>query len=448
MPVVFEHDRIVTFLERVNPCRLTTGKLRAQCRGLHFRLVKQSRSRMLINTRNNPEHLLALMAIAATLAFSVWQVLLNNFAIEQVAFGGREIGILQSLREVPGFLAFTVVFVLLIVREQHFALFSAALLGTGVALTGFLPTEYGFYFTTILMSTGFHYFYTVQQSLTLQWIEPAQTPLVMGRLSAVSSIAALVAFSSIWLCIRFFELDYRWLYLVAGLTSAGLVVFASLWFPQFEQKVPQKKQLLVRKRYWLFYALIFMSGARRQIFMVFAGFLMVQKFGFSAANIAMLFLVNHLLNAAAAPRIGRLIARFGERRMLKIEYAGLMAVFTAYALVETAWVAALLYILDHLLFAMAIAIKSYFQKIADPADIASTSGVSFTINHIAAVVIPAAFGIVWLYSPSLVFLAGTAMAMVSWLLAWLVPREPGLGNEIESVRASSDGRGLERISDR
>ncbi|MCW8925597.1 MAG: MFS transporter [Xanthomonadales bacterium] len=385
------------------------------------------------NKRNNPEYLLALMAVAATLSFSVWQVLLNNFAVEQVAFTGREIGILQSLREVPGFLAFTVVFVLLLVREQKLALFSVGLLGAGVALTGWLPSVYGFYFTTVLMSTGFHYFYTVQQSLTLQWIDTDRAPVVMGRLSSVSSIAALIAFSSVWLSLHFLDVDYRWLYLVGGAISVLLVVGAWLWFPYFQQSVPQRKQLLMRRRYWLFYALIFMSGARRQIFMVFAGFLMVQKFGFSAANIALLFLVNHVINTFAAPRIGKLIARFGERRMMHVEYTGLIIIFTAYAFVQTTWVAATLYILDHILFAMAIAIKSYFQKIADPADIASTAGVSFTINHIAAVVIPASFGIVWLYSPSTVFLAGTAMAMISWLLARMVPYHPKPGNEIKYV---------------
>jgi len=158
---------------------------------------------------------------------------------------------------------------------------------------------------------------------------------------------------------------------------------------------------------------------------------MVQKFGFSAANIALLFMANHLINAVVAPKIGKLISRFGERRIMNIEYAGLMIVFTSYAFVETAWVAALLYIVDHILFAMVIAIRSYFQKIADPADIASTSGVSFTINHIAAVVIPVIFGLVWLYSPSMVFLAGTGMALISWLLSRLVPLNPKQGNEIK-----------------
>jgi MFS family permease len=382
------------------------------------------------NRSSNPEHLLILMAMAATLAFSVWQVLLNNFVIEQAAFTGREIGILQSLREVPGFLAFTAVFVLLIIREQNFALLSVALLGAGVALTGFLPSEYGLYFTTVLMSIGFHYFYTLQQSLTLQWSSKERAPVLLGRLSSVSSIAALIAYGCVWLSIEWLDIHYKWLYLASGVLAVALALGAWVVFPQFSHKVPQRKHLVLRKRYWLYYALTFMSGARRQIFVVFAGFLMVEKFGYSAANIALLFLVNHAVNTYVAPKIGHLIARIGERPVLALEYLGLIIIFTAYAYVEIAWIAAILYVLDHILFALAIAIRSYFQKIADPADIASSSGVSFTINHIAAVVIPASFGLVWLYSPEAVFLAGAGMAAISLLLARLVPVRPAEGNEI------------------
>jgi predicted MFS family arabinose efflux permease len=305
------------------------------------------------------------------------------------------------------------------------------MLGAGVAMTGFLPTEYGMYFTTVLMSIGFHYFYTLQQSLTLQWTSTEEAPLVLGRLSSVSSIAALVAYGAVWLAMEWLEVDYRWIYVVGGGLALVLAIGAKALFPMFPHKVPQRKHLLMRRRYWLYYALTFMSGARRQIFVVFAGFLMVEKFGFSAANIALLFLINHSINTFVAPKVGALISKIGERPMLSLEYVGLIIIFTAYAFVDVAWLAAILYVLDHILFAMAIAIRSYFQKIADPADIASTSGVSFTINHIAAVVIPASFGIIWLYSPSIVFLAGAAMAAVSLLLARLVPNHPAEGNEIK-----------------
>ena len=368
-----------------------------------------------------PERFLWLLSFGASLAFAAWQTLLNNFVIEQGGFSGVEIGILQSLREVPGFLAFTTVFVLLILREQTFAVLSIALLGLGVALTGFFPQEYALYATTVLMSIGFHYFFTVQKSLALQWVDHERTPITLGRLSAARSYAAIVVFAGIWAGLEIWQLDYRWLYLVAGGATMLLAVYAWRAFPRFTHAVPQHKHLLLRRNYWLYYALVFMSGARRQIFMVFAGFLMVEKFGYSASDIALLFLINHVINTWAAPRIGKLVHHWGERRALTFEYLGLIVIFSSYAFVETGWMAAALYVIDHLLFGMAIAIESYFKQIADPQDIASTAGVSFTINHIAAVVIPVIFGIIWIQSHAAVFLMGAVMAFGSLLLARLVP---------------------------
>ncbi len=386
-----------------------------------------------------PEILLILMAAAMSVSFSVWQALLNNFVLERAAFTGAEIGMLQSLREVPGFLAFGVVFLLLLLREQSLALLALGLTGLGVALTGQFPSVLGLYITTVIMSVGFHYYETAQQSLTLQWIAKDRAPLVMGRQLSAKSVAALAAFALVWCGMELLDLDYAWLYLFAGGVTLLVAVAAWFVFPRFPQETVQRKTLVLRRRYWLFYALTFMGGARRQIFIVFAGFMLVERFGFSAADIALLFLLNHLVNVWLAPRIGRFIAHWGERRALTLEYVGLATVFTAYAFVEVAWLAAALFVVDHVLFAMAIAIRSYFQKIADPADIASTAGVAFTINHIAAVVIPAAFGLLWLVEPAAVFLAGAAMALVSLGLARLVPRMPQPGSETTWAGAAVAG---------
>jgi predicted MFS family arabinose efflux permease len=375
-----------------------------------------------------PELLLILISVAMPISFSTWMALINNFAVERAQFTGVEIGILQSVREIPGFLSFAVIFVLLLLREQALALLSLGLLGIGVALTGFFPNFVGLLLTTVVMSTGFHYFETVRQSLALQWLAKEQAPAMLGRLIAVGSFASLVAFALIYLGIDLGGLDMKWVYLIGGAITVVLTLAAWLLFPRFPEKVEQRKRLILRRRYGLYYALTFMAGARRQIFVVFAGFLMVEKFGFDVASMTLMLLANHVIAMVLAPRIGKLVGRWGERTMLTIEYVGLIVVFTAYAFVETAWIAVGLYILDHLFFAMAIAIKTYFQKIADPADIAATSGVSFTINHIAAVVIPAAFGLLWMVSPSAVFLAGTGMAVCSLVLARLVPRQPAYDN--------------------
>lgn len=391
--------------------------------------------RMNLQSLKKPEILLMLMAASVPLSFSVWMTLLDNFAIERVAFTGREIGILQSLREIPGFMAFAVVFVLLLVKEQKLAFLSLILLGVGTMLTGWFPTVLGLYATTVLMSLGFHYYETMQTSLSLQWLDKKQAPHVLGKIIAVGSFASLIIYGTLALATSVWSVDYKVIYMVGGGLTVAIAVFCWWFFPHYPEKVVQHKTIILRRRYWLYYALVFMSGARRQIFVVFAGFMMVQKFGYSVGQISTLFLVNASLNMFLAPRIGRLIGRVGERRALTLEYIGLICIFSAYAFVTDHRFAAGLYILDHMFFAMAIAIKTYFQKIADPRDIASTAAVGFTINHIAAVVLPAILGLVWVVSPSAVFLVGAGMALISLLLSRLVPRHPEEGQEVVRLSA-------------
>jgi len=304
----------------------------------------------------------------------------------------------------------------------------------GVALTPYFPTTYGLYVTTVVMSLGFHYFETINKSLTLQWIDKGETPHFMGRAMAVKAAGALLAYSSIWLLMEWFGVGFEGMYLLAG--GVGILITLALWrvFPHYPDGAVQHKKLIIRRRYWLYYALTFLSGARRQIFMVFAGFMMVEKFGYSAADISLLYLANYVFNLFFAPRIGSWVGKVGERRALRVEYIGLVIVFTSYAFVENATVAAGLYIVDHLFFALSIAINTYFQKIADPKDIAATSSVSFTINHIAAVVIPVLLGILWLTSPTAVFLVGSGIALTSLLVCGLIPDSPRVGEETRARR--------------
>ncbi|GIC75354.1 hypothetical protein FMO003_07800 [Moritella sp. F3] len=280
---------------------------------------------------------------------------------------------------------------------------------------------YGLYATTVLMSVGFHYYETINQSLSLQWFSKAEAPAQLGRLLAIKSFAALFTFAGIWLAFTVFEADYITVYMICGLLGLAITAWLATHKPEVSHVEVQHKKLILRKRYSLYYLLTFLSGARRQIFVVFAGFLMVEKFGYGVAEITTLFMLNHVINLYLGPKIGAWIGRVGERRALTIEYTGLICVFVGYALVESAEWAAVLYVVDHLFFAMAIALKTYFQKIADPKDIAGSMGVSFSINHIAAVVIPVIFGLIWLYDPSLVFYAGAAIACLSLILSRFVP---------------------------
>ena len=362
-----------------------------------------------------------LITLAMPLAFATWMSLINNFSIEVANFTGREIGILQSVREIPGFLAFLAIYLLLIFTQQTLAAVSLLLLGVGVLLTGFFPSEYGLYATTFIMSVGFHYLETVKQSLTLQWIPKKIAPIVFGNIESVKSFAIVLAYVSIYVLFDFLQMSYLFSYVLFGSLSIVLALIAYFGFKHFRDRVFQTKKIVLKKKYWLFYVLTFFSGARRQIFVVFAGFLLVEKFGFSVQNIVLLHLSTAIINTYFARVIGRFIARVGERIALHLEYIGLVVIFATYAVVENQNLAIALYIIDHILFAMAIAIKTYFQKIADGGDMASSAGVSFTINHIAAVILPVLLGFVWLYSYELVFYCGALIALCSLAFSFLVP---------------------------
>ncbi len=380
-----------------------------------------------------PVALLFLMAAAMPLAFATWSALLNNFVIEAAGFTGVEIGWLHTVREIPGFLAIGVIAVILFMREQVLAIVSLLLLGVATALTAWFPSFGGLLFMTLLSSIGFHYYETVNQSLQLQWLPKDRAPIVLGQIVAVGSGASLVAYAALVVTWKTFDLSYNMVYGLAGGACVLITLIAAFAYPQFEAPEPQLKKFILHRRYWLYYLLQFMSGARRQIFVVFAAFMMVERFGMEVHQLTALFILNFIANMIFAPLMGRAVARYGERNVQVFEYIGLTGVFLAYGgIYWFGWgviLAAVLYILDHLFFALSFALKTYFQKIADPRDIAPTAAVAFTINHIAAVFLPAGLGYLWITSPTSVFILAAAMAGVSVFLAALIPRHPEKGNE-------------------
>ena len=380
-----------------------------------------------------PIFLLMLLAVGMPIAFNTWSALLNNFVIEAAGFTGVEIGWLHTIREIPGFLAIGVIVLIMFIREQVLGIVALLLLGVATAITAWFPTLGGLLTLTMLSSIGFHYYETVNQSLQLQWIDKKRAPQVLGWIVAVGSAASLVAYGTLVLTWKAFDLSYNVVYMTAGGVTVAIALFAFFAYPQFESPHPQLKTFVLRKRYWLYYALQAMAGARRQIFTVFAAFMMVERFGFEVHEVTALLLINYVANMIFAPLMGKAVGLWGERRALIFEYAGLIAVFLAYGgIYYFGWgvvLAATLYVIDHLFFALAFALKTYFQKIADPQDIAPTAAVAFTINHIAAVILPALLGYLWVTAPGAVFILAAGMAAVSLALALMIPRHPEKGHE-------------------
>jgi hypothetical protein len=351
------------------------------------------------------------MSLAAAFGLQGWRVLFNNFAVEQANVTGTQVGVIQAFREIPGFLSLLVVYILLLVKEYRLSSYSIVVMGIGILLTGFFPSFYGLIITTLIMSFGFHYYETTNQSLTLQYFKLDEAPYVFGKIkgyaSAINILVAVIVFGlSYWL-------SYKSIYILIG----GLVFLVGMWGLTINPSDPaiptQHKKMIFKKKYWLFYLLTFFAGARRQIFVVFALFLLVKIFHFTVQEVAVLFVLNNIIGYFLNPFLGKAIIRFGERKILSLEYFSLIIIFILYVNIHSKFIVAILYILDHIFFNFSFAIRTFFQKIGEKKDIAPSMAVGFTINHIAAVVIPVIGGILWSIDYKIAFYFGAFLSAIS-----------------------------------
>ncbi len=349
--------------------------------------------------------------VLAAIGFQGWRTLFNNFAVENVGITGFQIGTIQSVREIPGFLSFLVIYIIIFIKEQKLTALSLLALGIGVFLTGFFPSFSGLILTTFVMSLGFHYFQTATSSLVMQNFNTVNASIMFGKLRSVGALTNVAVGTVIIGLSYIIPIEYNFI-IVGGLTILGSLY---LYFnePEVDETHEQHKKFFLRKKYWLYYVLNFLAGSRRQIFVVFAVFLLVDKFKFSITEVAILFVINNVIGFLINPVIARAINHFGERKVLSLEYIALFFIFFAYTQWDYKWGVALLYILDHVFFNFSFGLKTYLQKIADPKDIAPSNAVGFAINHIAAVVIPVIGGLLWMTNWQLPFYVGVGLCVLS-----------------------------------
>jgi MFS family permease len=378
--------------------------------------------------------ILALANFFLYFGFNVWRAIFNNFAVEQLGVRADQIGLIQSLREVPGLMGFVLGFLVLWLSEMRVMGLSVLLLGVGLVISGASSTLGILMMGTMLMSIGFHFFYPSNSSVVLMQVGKEDAPKVLGRLQSISAFAAVLGTLMIWVFVEgssFGPIQIpAWGYRTMLYVTGAVVIVGSLLAISNGQRnrlERQKRKVIFRREYWLYYLLTFMMGSRRHIFSTFAIFMLVDIHGIDVRQTAMLFLVNNLFNTYTAAQLGKLVARFGERKLLTVNFLGLIGVFLGYAYVPYVPALFVLFVLDNIFFGFNVAVDSYFQKIArSPEEITSNVSMAQTINHISALAVPVLGGILWeLVSPSATFLAGVGIAVVSLALVQLIRTRPG-----------------------
>jgi MFS family permease len=236
----------------------------------------------------------------------------------------------------------------------------------------------------------------------------------LGQIWRVRDAAALAGMGLIAVIGR--QGILRSMFLVSGASIA--VAAFTVFFVSREATHVKMPRSAVKRKYGLYYALTFLQGCRKQIFVIFAIFALVKVYGTSVRVVARLMTVNRIANLIFAPTIGRIVDKIGERKALSICYAALIAIFLGYSLSHDRRILYVLYCLDSFVYMFSIAQTTYLNKIASPEDVRPALSMGVTMNHVASVIVPLVGGLLWevLGRYEVVFSGGAVVAVVSLLI--------------------------------
>jgi len=352
--------------------------------------------------------------------FWVWRIMFNNFAVEIFGASPTDVGFIQSVREIPGLLALGAGALAIWLTESKIASLSMIFLGLGLIVSGASHSILMLMVATLLMSFGFHYFEPMNSSQLLLLAESNKSGRAQGRLASFESMAGLTG--GLLVLILTFFLNYRQVFYLIGGAVFLIGIYLIIALPA-NRGAGENRKVTIKKQYWLYYTLSFLRGCRRHIFTTFAIFLLVKNHELSISIVSTVILLNNVFTIFTNRLLGNLSDRFGERSVLVTCSFILVFIFAGYAFVEYLPLLIVFYLIDNILFGSSIALKSYLRRIAPTEDLTGCLSFGMTANHITAVVIPIAGGVLWsMFGYQATFIIGAAIVFIDMLFALRVPR--------------------------
>ena len=364
--------------------------------------------------------LLAFTIFCVSFGFGAYFATFNNFVVESLNLLPSQLGILESLREMPGFLIVLVVALTMRIAEPILAAIALVLFAVGLGAYYVVDDMHSLVLYSLIWSVGIHAWMPLSPSMAMNLADEGGKGRRLGQLGAVGAFGTICGMILVLLIGKL--IGFRNTFVIAGAVIAAGAVSVSMISKNIGHK--EKPRLVLKRRYSLYYLLVFLEGCRKQVFITFAIFALVRNYGTSLRVVAALMIINQLINVLLAPRVGRLIDRTGERRVLIFCYAALIPVFIGYAVIKHPPVLYVLYCLDNLFFLGSIGLTTYLNKIADPEDVMPSLAMGVSMNHIAAVAVPVIGGLMWMkFGYQIPFFIGAVVVAISVLAVFRMRAE-------------------------
>ena len=338
-------------------------------------------------------------------------------------------GALEFPRELPGFLVVFIFTALLFLADTRIASISALLVAIALWGQGFLaPSITMVVVWMFIWSTGAHLYMAMTQPIALRLASEGQEGRRLGQLGSLEALGAIFGMIVVYWGASRYHISFGVLFGIAG--GCALLASIGLFLIKPQPLTNVSRRLVFKKKYTLFYILNILFGARKQIFLTFAPWVLIKVFHANIETFAILGFIGTVLSIFFRPLLGRAIDAWGERRIIAMESCMLIIISILYGF-SPGWfsnqVAMLIimacFICDQLLFSVRIARTTYLARIADgPEDIASTISMGLSMDHAVSMLIPLGGGLLWAHYGYLpVFLVSGGLAICNLLIAFFIP---------------------------
>ncbi|MFO8061003.1 MAG: MFS transporter, partial [Bacillota bacterium] len=331
------------------------------------------------------------------LAIGLQTTAFNNFANDIVGVSPAQLGLVQSIREVPGLLTVALIGAVTFMSHSTVVGLCGLMVAAGLVWFGLTTTFAQMIGATLVMSIGFHMLHPMQSAMVLSLSNRGQKGLRMGQFSGAQAGATLLAIVIVYAVAEWFtgQLYYQIIFWTAALLAAVagvLMLVRGRASGEVRIRVPA---FVFRRQYMSFYILRLLTASQRHVFSTFAVFLVVHEYGVSVQTVAVLMAVSNGLAIFVRPLIGRLVDLWGTRTTLVLGYSVATGTALTYAFVQVLMILYVAYCLDTLVTGMETAVSVHLDDIADDADVAPSLAMGSTINHILGLIIPVIGGALW-----------------------------------------------------
>lgn len=346
--------------------------------------------------------MLATMQLAYGFSYSAQNNLVTNYFDEVLGFSGPQFGYMTAIREFGGLTLIVLMALLYRVSIPWLTAGAIAIMGLGFGLYGLATGFLDIIPWVLISSFGMHTLLQTQYSLGMSLATQERSGRVLGQMTAFYQAGTLVALVVVLLVFHFRLMSYDATFiLIAIVAFAGAIAifrFPNLQDGEVRKVQPKREPIVWRWDYRYYYLLNLLDGVRQQIFFSFGLWVLVSRFKLQVQDISLLLIAVTFIAMVSSSRVGRLIDKFGERKVLQVINIGYVVALSGYALANQVYLVCFFYILySFITLFSGIGASTYLRKIAVPEEIAPSLAMGVTILHATAVVVPVVAGVILNY---------------------------------------------------